>query len=313
MNHTEDKYGYYAEMKNIFEKSGIEVSSYEEINYGLQFYITVNSMNALIRIYQSKKSGTRHDFSQIRNEELSELLEKLINPEKQPNQDEKNTKRKAVKGTTGNSEIEELDLIGTDESGKGDYFGPLVIAGVYADPGAKKLLKAMGAADSKLLSDLKIEKLAENIMENCVYSIVVIGNSRYNELYAGIKNLNKLLAWGHARVIENLLEKVDCSYALSDQFGNPELIRNALMEKGKKISLEQRPRAEENVVVAAASILARNEYVKCMKKMSQEYGMEFLKGASSKVTDTAKDFMRAYGKEKLVNVAKLHFNITDKI
>jgi ribonuclease HIII len=176
-----------------------------------------------------------------------------------------------------------------------------------------KLLKEIGAADSKTLSDARIEKLAQEIKKNCIYSVVAIGNIRYNELYGDIKNLNKLLAWGHARVIENLLEKVDCSNALSDQFGSPELIKNALMEKGKLINLEQRPRAEENVVVAAASILARHEFVNSMKKISEEFGMEFPKGASSAVTDTAREFIKIHGREKLSSVAKLHFSITEKL
>lgn len=304
MKHTESKYEYYEKIKELFEKGGLEVSSPEEINYGLQFCIAANGMKGLVRIYQNKKSGTRHDFSQIKDERLLKHAERLMLSDKPPEK---------LEPSNSNSEDEELPLIGTDESGKGDYFGPLVIAGIYADPGAKKLLKAIGAADSKTLSDPRIEKLAESIMEICEYSMVVISNSRYNKMYEDIKNLNRLLAWGHARVIENLLQRVDCSYALSDQFGNPELIKNALMEKGKKISLEQRPRAEENVVVAAASILARNEYVRAMKELSREYGMEFPKGASFGVTEAAKRFVEVHGKEKLADVAKLHFAITKNL
>jgi len=106
---------------------------------------------------------------------------------------------------------------------------------------------------------------------------------------------------------------VDCSNVLADQFGSPELIKNALLEKGRKVNLEQRPRAEENVVVAAASILARNEYVKSMNELSEEYGMELPKGGSSMVVEAAREFVQSKGKEKLKNVAKLHFVITEKI
>jgi ribonuclease HIII len=301
-----DKYTYYEYLKDVFEKNGIEISSYEDIKYGLQFNVVINEKKYLIRVYENKKNGIRCDLSQVKDEEAMKLIEELL---------------QGGSLKTGNGDIkgiekaEELDtgLIGTDESGKGDYFGPLVIAGVYADAEMKKKLKAIGAADSKTLTDSRIRKLAEEITGICKYSVVIIGNKRYNELYGGIKNLNRLLAWGHARVIENLLEIVDCNNALSDQFGSPELIKNALLEKGRNINLEQRPRAEENVVVAAASILARNEYVKAMNKLAEEYGMTFPKGSSSLVTDAAMEFVRLHGKEKLLNVAKLHFVITGRL
>jgi len=306
---AKDKYSCYEHMKGIFEKNGIEASPYGEINYGLQFSILINESKCLIRIYESKKNGVSCDLSQIKNDESLSLIEGLIQTgSKKP---EPKGIKKADKADK--TEEPETELIGTDESGKGDYFGPLVIAGVYADADTKKKLKEIGAADSKTLSDAKIRKLAEEITKVCRYSLVTIGNKRYNQMYDEIKNLNKLLAWGHARVIENMLEVVDCSNALSDQFGSPELIKNALLSKGRKINLSQRHRAEENVVVAAASILARNEYVKAMDKLSEEYGMEFPKGGSSMVVEAAREFVLSHGKEKLANVAKLHFVITGKL
>lgn len=312
MYYTGDKYEYYEGLKEIFERNNISVSEYEEISYGLQFHISLKNIKELIRVYQSKK-GTRHDLSQIKNEEVLELVEKLIKSRGQISITEVKGEEQKISRAASNSDIEELELIGTDESGKGDYFGPLVIAGIYADAHIKTFLEEIGAADSKTLTDSKIEKLAEEIMKNCIYSIVTVENEKYNNLYSKFKNLNKLLAWGHALVIENLLEKKPCAYALSDQFGKPDLIKNALMEKGRKINLEQRPRAEENAAVAAASILARNEYVKAMKKMSEEYDIEFPKGASSVVTEKAKEFVRIHGKDKLFNVAKLHFVITERV
>lgn len=299
MNTAKDKYSQYLYLKGIFEDNGIETSPYTEINFGLQFNISLNGAKYLIRIYESKKNGVRCDLSQIRNEEMQQYIERL-----------------ASTGTaegTAVAEVVEKALIGTDESGKGDYFGPLVIAGVYADPEGQKRLKEIGAADSKTLSDSKIGKLAEEIMRICKYSVVKLENTKYNEMYREINNLNRLLAWGHARVIEDMLELVDCSNVLADQFGSPELIKNALMSKGRQVNLEQRHRAEENVVVAAASIIARNEYVKAMKILSDEYEMEFPKGCSGMVTDAARDFVKEYGKERLKAVAKLHFVVTEKV
>lgn len=211
------------------------------------------------------------------------------------------------------ADIEENPIIGTDESGKGDYFGPLVIAGVYADESTKKQLRNLGVDDSKKIKDSHIALLAPKIKEICKYKVVVIGNEKYNELYNKINNLNKLLAWGHARVIENILEETDCNIALSDQFGSPELIKNALMKKGKNITLEQRPKAEENVVVAAASILARNEFVNILSRMSRQYNLEFPKGVSNKTKDIGKSFITKYGRENLNKVAKLHFKTTKEL
>lgn len=215
---------------------------------------------------------------------------------------------------TGQADIEENAIIGTDESGKGDYYGPLVIAGVYADENMKKKLKELGVDDSKKLSDSHISLLASKIKEICkFYNVVVIGNQKYNELYSKLGNLNKLLAWGHARVIENILSRTECNIALSDQFGNPQLIKNALMNKGKNIHLEQRPKAEQNVVVAAASILARNEFVERIKDLSEKYNLEFTKGVSNKTIEVGKAFVKQCGKENLSDVAKLHFKTTSEI
>lgn len=305
MYKARDKYDYYEYIKNIFEKNGLEAGAYTEINFGLQFAVLINESRNIIRIYESKKKGVSCDFSQIKNEESLSLIKELMQSGETKVQYSDNSPRKP--------EYPEDGLIGTDESGKGDYFGPLVIAGVYADGDMKKRLEEIGAADSKTLSDTRIRKLADEISNICRYSVVTIGNKRYNEMYDKIGNLNRLLAWGHGRVIENLLEEVDCKEVLSDQFGSPELIKNALMDKGRKINLTQRHRAEENVVVAAASILARDEYVKAMEKLSEEFGMEFPKGGSSMVVEAARKFVSTHGEKNLAKVAKLHFVITEKI
>lgn len=323
-----NKFDYYDKIKKRFESKDIEVHEYQEINYGLQFTIAFNGTKSLIRIYESKKKGIRYDLSQIKHEQTINVIEALLRDDEQnsPIMDgsigvKAETKKEglntcdknAQKEDIGMADHEELELIGIDESGKGDYFGPLVIAGVYADAEGKQKLSEMGVADSKKLSDSRIALLASQIMQQCKFSIVTIGNAKYNALYDKIKNLNKMLAWGHARVIENILKDVDCAYALSDRFGNPALIEKALMDKGKKIHLEQRPRAEQNVVVAAASIIARNEFVRRLKEMSKEYSIDFPKGASSQTIEAGQHFVALYGREKLSYVAKLHFKTTMQI
>ena len=110
--------------------------------------------------------------------------------------------------------------IGLDESGKGDYFGPLVIGAVYVDAQKEGKLIALGVRDSKLLTDKRILAMAEEIEALCPYFVVPIGPIRYNELYDKVQNLNRLLAWGHAWTLENMLEKVSCDLAVVDKFGD---------------------------------------------------------------------------------------------
>ena len=198
--------------------------------------------------------------------------------------------------------------IGVDESGKGDFFGPLCVAGVLVDEKTEKIFSELGIKESKKISDKKILELAKIIKSNAVHSIVTISNPKYNELYAKIKNLNKLLAWGHARVIENICEHNDCDYALSDQFGDENLIKSALMKNGRNIELRQMVRAESaDIAVAAASVLARAAYVNKMEEMEQTYGIKFQKGCSDLVKVVAKEFISKYGKDKLPQVCKTHF------
>ena len=117
-------------------------------------------------------------------------------------------------------DLSTLSRIGIDESGKGDYFGPLVIAAVFVTPVTQQDLVLMQVRDSKKISDGRILEMAPDIRLVCPHSIVAIGPQRYNELYAKIRNLNRLLAWGHARALENLLQQVDCDLAIADQFGD---------------------------------------------------------------------------------------------
>ena len=203
--------------------------------------------------------------------------------------------------------------IGVDESGKGDFFGPLVIAGAYVDERVAPRLAELGVMDSKRIgTDAKIAKIAEALrkLPGLKYEVIQINPQRYNELYLQFKNLNRLLAWGHARVIENLLERVpDCPRALSDQFANPVVLQRALKERGRAIELIQRTKAESDPAVAAASILARDAFVKWMVKTGGEHGFEtgFPKGASAAVKEAAKRFLSGAGREALPEVAKMHF------
>ncbi len=206
---------------------------------------------------------------------------------------------------------------GVDESGKGDFFGPLVIAGVYVDRGiARKLLDA-GVQDSKRISsDARIRAFGETIRKTAggLIETVVIGPQRYNELYAKFGNLNRLLGWGHARVIENLLaKKPDCPRALSDQFADARVVEQSLLRHGRKIDIEQRPRAESDVAVAAASILAREAFINWLDRRGKELGLRLERGASASVKETAKKLVEMNGPGALREVAKVHFRTAHEV
>lgn len=207
----------------------------------------------------------------------------------------------------------QVDRIGIDESGKGDYFGPLVIAAVFVDATTQAELALMQVRDSKKISDGRILEMAPDIKLICPHSVIAIGPRKYNELYAKIRNLNRLLAWGHAKALENLLERVSCERAISDQFGDERLILAALQEKGRKIVLEQRTKAESDLAVAAASILARAEFLIRLKRLSDEVGTTLPKGASPAVELAARMVMKKHGRERLDSVAKLHFKTTQAV
>lgn len=206
--------------------------------------------------------------------------------------------------------------IGTDESGKGDYFGPLVIAGVYLDPDTEKKLASIGVRDSKKLSDTRVfeyAKMIRSFLEPKQYSVVPIGPEKYNELYHKIGNLNKLLAWGHARAIENILSGVNCEKAIADQFGDESFIQNALMSKGKKVNLIQMPKAEQYTAVAAASILAREGFLIKLSELGKMFSIGLPKGASQEAENTARKIVMNNGFDVLNKLVKLHFKTTEKL
>jgi ribonuclease HIII len=206
---------------------------------------------------------------------------------------------------------------GIDESGKGDFFGPLVIAGVFTDAAIARNLMDAGIMDSKrVTSAARIRQLAAAIRATpgCAAEVVSIGPERYNEMHASFGNLNRLLAWGHARVIEKLsAARPDCPRALSDQFARPEVLQKALREKGLKIQLDQRTKAESDTAVAAASILARERFIDWLDQTSKACGITLPPGASEAVVQAGRDFVARHGADALCKVAKLHFRTSSVV
>ena len=200
---------------------------------------------------------------------------------------------------------------GIDESGKGDFFGPLVVAGVYVERQIARHLLSLGVMDSKRIgSDNRIRHLADEIERTpgLAANIVLIGPEKYNSLYEKFANLNDLLAWGHARVIENLLmQRPDCKRSPSDKFANEHVIQRALLKQGKLIQIDQRTKAESDLAVAAASILARDRFVRWLDTHGKKLGVTLPKGVSGAVKSAAQVVVEKFGRDGLRTIAKMHF------
>ncbi len=302
-------------IKPKLEQNGYVVSDFKYIDYGFQFSIVRSLWKGVLRVYANKKQQIKYDLSQLKEEAIKNQIESILN-ENTSTEESNEVNKENINETTS---ISFVPIIGTDESGKGDYFGPLVSAGVYVDLTTKPLLERIGVCDSKKLNDTQIKEIARNIKKICVnqFSVIEISPETYNNLYNQFKsegkNLNVLLAWAHAKAIEEVLTKVECENALSDKFADEKFIISKLQEKGKRINLRQEHKAEANIAVAAASILARERFLTKLKKLSMELGIELPKGASPHVIEQAKKVVEKSGEETLKKIAKLHFKTTDSV
>jgi ribonuclease HIII len=197
--------------------------------------------------------------------------------------------------------------IGVDEAGKGDFFGPLCIAGIFADKSGIKKLMDLGVQDSKKFSDSSILRISKELKKDFTYSVISIFPEKYNELYKKFMNLNYLLAWAHASAIFNVFEKTKEKNVLIDQFANKSLVESAVRKKRIDINLKQEHKAESDIVVAAASVLARAAFLEGLEKLGNDINLKLLKGASSKVIDLGVRIVLKFGEKHLERIAKIHF------
>jgi ribonuclease HIII len=200
-------------------------------------------------------------------------------------------------------------LIGSDECGKGDFFGPLVVCAVRLDPEQAAKLDSSGVVDSKKLTDDRARQLGAALRQVLPHAIQRLDPPRYNEVYAKVKNVNLLLADLHAAAIRELAEPG--MNVLIDQFSKADLFAERLGDL--KLNIEQRPRAEANLAVAAASIIARAEFLACMDELSSEATVVLRKGAGYPTDNAGVEYARLHGFDALAKVAKLHFKNTDKV
>lgn len=215
----------------------------------------------------------------------------------------------SASSSAATSRFERIALVGSDECGKGDYFGPLVVAAVRLAPGQAAELRRGGIADSKLVSDTSALRLGGALRAHCAHAIEVLEPPAYNESHARVRNLNPMLAELHSRALRRLVQPKDC--VLIDQFAPEALMRRTLADLD--IELVQMPRAEREMAVAAASILARETFLTSLARLSDEYAVDLHKGAGAPTDQAARRFVELHGFVKLGLVAKLHFKNTSKL
>jgi ribonuclease HIII len=213
--------------------------------------------------------------------------------------------------------------IGTDEAGKGDFFGPMVTAAVFVDERTAQILRTLGVRDSKTVTDRALRGLATSvrqIVEQDKRAVLVLAPKRYNELYKQMrsegKNLNTMLAWTHTRVIEDLIRNgLRPKFVLSDQFGDKRYIERRLLVDTRLsgVPVLQMHKAESDVAVAAASILARDGFLGWLDDASKQLGVTLPKGASGRVIETARRLVARDGADSLKESAKISFKTIEKV
>lgn len=261
-----------------------------------------------LNVYPSKGGGCKVVFDQAGTPEAAEIAALLHG---RPSEVKSS---KSASGIVAPVLDDTACWIGSDESGKGDYFGPLVVAAVSLTAENWRVLETLGVQDSKNLTDARATSLAGDIRSAFPHEVVVIMPPRYNELWKKFGNVNRLLAWAHARAIENVAEAEPRALAaVADQFGDESLIRDALFKKGRNLRLVQMPRAERDPAVAAASILARAEFLRRLDQLGRGAGVALPKGASAAVEAVARALVASRGAGALDGVAKTHFKTTQRV
>ncbi len=293
---------FVAELIEKANKFGLSLSEEKEINYGVQLKFIKDKNEIPINIYSSKKKGISAVIGGSLTNPLRTLMQKILQQKPDAIKNDHNWKV----------------WVGTDESGKGDFFGALAVCGFIVRIEDVPKLQELDVKDCKLLKDADLIKIAEKLYKSYKNNIevLILQPAKYNELYAkfrqGNKKLNEMLAWMHARVILNLNEKHKFEGAVVDKFASDRVLIGSLKEM-KNLKLIHKVRAEEDLAVAAASIIARYHFLNSIKLISNKFQLEFPKGASAKVIETGKEFVEKFSKDRLNEVAKTHFKTIEKL
>lgn len=203
--------------------------------------------------------------------------------------------------------------IGSDESGKGDYFGSLVVAGCLVRPEDLAWLRQLGVRDSKQASEHVILAAEGMLLDRLPIAVAELEPPEYGRLHAETGNVNRILGRMHAQVIRELLPRGGCHRVVVDRFGGEHYVTEELGAAAQGIRIRQIPRAEANPAVAAASFIARARFVQSLRRLSDEVGVDLLPGASAAVEACARKVYAVGGRTLLARVAKLHFKTTARV
>ncbi len=284
--------------RKILNENGFDCNEISEKKFNYEMNIKANGRNFKLLVYFGKK-GVKNviqgntslpEYYRIKEivEENYDLFHKIDNFD------------------------EPEEYIGTDETGKGDIFGPIVVAAVYVNKSTKEKLKILGVRDSKNLSAAEIKRLSKEIIKivDNKISIIKLNPAEYNRMYAEFKNLNKMLEQLHLQAITGLLRKVKCGFVITDKFQKKELFINAHNEF-TNVKFVQEHKAEKYVGVAAASVLARAEIIKWFEEVKIS-GEVIPKGASQKAEEFLKRILGKLSNEELFKLVKLNFKSLKK-
>lgn len=295
---TDEQFSAYLAEAKAKLSAELPIAAEKKINYGYQYTVKLAEAKLTLNIYNGKKGlNVVYSGDSALAERAAALLEG----------------RKAQAAAPATFVTDGL-WAGSDESGKGDFFGSLVVAAVVVDNTTADKLRAAGVKDCKLLTDKKILELEDIIKASVVdYSVLELKprvyNLRYEQVAAQGGKLNQLLGYGHVAALSKVLEKhEDCHSALIDQFTTSMVNIRALKQRFPQCDVRQQPKAESNLAVAAASVLARAQFLHTMAALAAEAGVrELPKGGGAQATAFARELAAKYGKEALRNYVKLHF------
>jgi len=287
------------QIEQFLAKDGIFLKKVKDISYGVQILAQGQSEDGKITIYYSDKKGLSA-IETIKNDTSQKVVSCIEN--------------RPVLHTENKNFVPHF---GSDEAGKGDFFGPLVVACFFVDNAETESdLKSLGVCDSKKLTDKRIDEIAKILRSKYEEKIAIICPSveKYNEMYLGFKNLNLLLGWMHAKAIEKLHTKFPLvRSAIFDQFANETLVTRFL-QNPENLNVKAMIHGEDNdIAVAAASVIARSYFVKKMKELSIEHKTHIPLGAGNNVVTAGKIFVREHGWENLKFAAKTHFKTMEKL
>ena len=310
---TDTEFKHYLQAVHDKISAVLDITKEKDINYGHQFVVELCQAKLTLNIYNGKK-GLSYVFSG--DSALEGKVRELLGECKQNSRSEGDYASSDVRvdDAAAASVLPRGKWAGSDESGKGDFFGPLVVSAVVVDDSTAAKLAAAGVKDCKLLTDKKILQL-EDVIKSTVVDFSVLElkpkvyNLRYKQVLAQGGKLNQLLGYGHVAALSQVLERhEDCHAALIDQFTTSLVNVRELTRRFPNCVVKQQPKAEVNLAVAAASVLARARFLRTMAELAEAAGEAILpKGGGAQATACARRLADRLGKAELVNFVKLHF------